>query len=372
MTAQPTDAIAPPSLYGLSFLWLEITEKCNLECSHCYADSGPRRELRGQMGLEDWYRVIRESADLGCRQIQFIGGEPTLHPDLVRMIEYASECGYTFIEVFTNATVLSDRLLRAFVTSGVHIATSFYSDDPNTHDLITGRSGSLRQTIAGIRRLIAAGLHVRAGIIETKENVGHGQRAWLFLNGLGVSDIKIDFQRGIGRGAERLYSPEPMSQLCGECWKGKLCATSSGTAYPCVFSRFAGVGAVRNGIRKIIEGDELLAFRANLSKRQHTQTLNHVPEPNGNSGHANVPGDRGHTGLVAQQCGPLECNPQTCLPCGPYRFCNPCGPDRFIECQPGRGDCVPLSKCNPACSPGAPCLPDTLPRGSLGGERDNK
>jgi len=26
----------------LSFLWLEITGKCNLTCSHCYADSGQR------------------------------------------------------------------------------------------------------------------------------------------------------------------------------------------------------------------------------------------------------------------------------------------------------------------------------------------
>lgn len=346
MTGEPADPTAPPSLCRLSFLWLEITEKCNLECLHCYADSGPRRELRGQMELDDWYTVIRESADLGCRQIQFIGGEPTMHPDLASMVECASACGYTFIEVFTNATVLNNRLLRTFLASGVHIATSFYSNDPNIHDLVTGRSGSFSRTVAGIKRLVAAGLHVRAGIIETKENVGHGQRAWLFLNDLGVSDIKIDFQRGVGRGAQRLYSPEPMSQLCGECWKGKLCVTPSGQAYPCVFSRFAQVGAVRNGIRQIIDGDELLAFRTNLSNRQRTQALRDASQRR-----ANFPADRSPARPAAEP----GCNP----------ICAPCGPETF--CQPGAQKCLPSIQCNPSCSPactpsctpGTPCIPDT-------------
>lgn len=336
------DGSSQPALVGLSFLWLEVTGKCNLECSHCYADSGPQRSLRGQMELEDWCKAIRESADLGCRQIQFIGGEPTLHPDLAKMIEYASSRGYTFIEVFTNATVVSDRLLKTFVTSDVHIATSFYSDDRETHDLITRRAGSFLQTAAGIRRLVAAGLPVRAGIIETQQNLGHGQRARLFLNDLGVSDIRVDFQRGIGRGAQQLYSTEPMSQLCGECWKGKLCVTQSGAAYPCVFSRFARVGTARNGIRQIVDGDELLAFRADLSTRQRTHQLRDTAQFHGDLGSAASLAEGGPTRLVA-------CDP-TCAPCGPDKF-NKCDP----PCNPA---CAPSTRCAPACSPGTPCLPD--------------
>jgi MoaA/NifB/PqqE/SkfB family radical SAM enzyme len=323
MIAEPSNSTAPSSLYGLQFLWLEITDKCNLECSHCYADSGPRRDLHGEMKLKDWYAVIQESADLGCRQIQFIGGEPALHPDLGRLVERSSACGYTFIEVFTNATVFNASLYRAFLRSRVQVATSFYSDDPTIHDLITGRPGSFSRTVDGIKRIVHTGLHIRAGIIETTDNVGHGQRAWRFLNNLGVSDIKIDFQRGVGRGAHRLYSPEPMSQLCGECWKGKLCVTPSGKAYPCVFSRFAELGAVTNGVRHIIDGAELLTFRANLSKRQQARA-------------------------VADECVPLGCSPT----------CSPCGPENFIKCQPGSSDCVPETRCTPGCTPGAPCSPD--------------
>jgi len=50
-----------PVMSGLSFLWLEITEKCNLACSHCYAESGPLGDLYGKMSYANWCRVIDES-----------------------------------------------------------------------------------------------------------------------------------------------------------------------------------------------------------------------------------------------------------------------------------------------------------------------
>ena len=53
-------------LRGLDFLWLEITPKCNLRCAHCYADSGPQRELSGEMTTDDWLRILAESAER-CR-----------------------------------------------------------------------------------------------------------------------------------------------------------------------------------------------------------------------------------------------------------------------------------------------------------------
>jgi hypothetical protein len=100
--------------------------------------------------------------------------------------------------------------------------------------------------------MISAGLRVRAGIIETKHNREHGERASAFLRSLGIFDVKIDFERGVGRGAGLISSLEPMSQLCGECWKGKLCVTCSGRAYPCVFARFADLGDAKAGIQFIL------------------------------------------------------------------------------------------------------------------------
>jgi MoaA/NifB/PqqE/SkfB family radical SAM enzyme len=64
----------PPNL-----IWLEITGRCQRECVHCYAASGPGSS-HGIMTEWDWCRVIDQAAALGVRMVQFIGGEPTLHP----------------------------------------------------------------------------------------------------------------------------------------------------------------------------------------------------------------------------------------------------------------------------------------------------
>jgi MoaA/NifB/PqqE/SkfB family radical SAM enzyme len=389
MDAVLTNPAKPGSVQDLSFLWLEITAKCNLECVHCYADSDPRQDLFGYMQTEHWLSILRESADLGCKQVQFIGGEPTLHPGLARMISFAFESGYRFIEVFTNASVLNESLLQTFAEYRVHVAISFYSDDPETHDLITKHKGSFNRTVTGIKRLVTAGLQIRAGIIEMQENAGHSARAKGFLEQLGVSEVKIDFQRGVGRGGQLIQSLNPMDELCGECWKGKLCVTSSGRVYPCVFSRFADLGTAQSGIQNIVNDNALLEFRTALRNNHRKKQLREssstqvrscdpetdcgpdvkceptssrcgpmVFEPCGPdcSPHSPAcapidcaPGERGPLELsyTEWQIGLAGCDP-TCAPCGPVSFCVPeriCGPDR--KCNPTSGPCEPERACVP-------------------------
>lgn len=333
MHASATKPTSQTFLRELSFLWLEITARCNLECVHCYADSGPNQDTFGDMQTDNWLTILRESASLGCRQLQFIGGEPTLHPDLARMIAYASELGYTFIEVFTNATNFSDRLLNICVEHDVRIATSFYTDVPEVHDSITKRPGSFHRTVAQMERVLAAGLIIRVGIIEMEENAGHVDRAKRFLETLGIEEIKVDFKRGVGRSATPVYSLDPMSQLCGECWKGKLCVTSTGRVYPCVFSRFADVGSAKAGISQILHEDALLEFRTALRDYRRREK--------------NPKRSLSAHDISAEHDLDLQCDP-TCSPCGPVHFCVPeriCNPDR--QCSPTTQPCSPYTSCPP-------------------------
>ncbi|GAA2127114.1 hypothetical protein [Streptomyces synnematoformans] len=57
----------------LRFAWLEVTGRCNESCGHCYADSGPQG-THGTMTVPDWERTIRQLAEIGALDVQFIGG----------------------------------------------------------------------------------------------------------------------------------------------------------------------------------------------------------------------------------------------------------------------------------------------------------
>jgi MoaA/NifB/PqqE/SkfB family radical SAM enzyme len=302
----------------LEFLWLEITEKCNLACSHCYAESGPQGDLYGDMAYDDWTRVLDEAAALGCRRVQFIGGEPTMHPRLEDLVDHANRGGFEFIEVYTNATRLGKGLLACFRRNGVHVATSFYSDDPAVHEQITQGKGSWQRTVSGIERVLAAGLPIRVGVVETERNPGHGPRAIDFVKRLGVRSARLDRERGVGRGKlVRLGGEgERYEELCGQCWKGKLCVTSSGEVFPCVFARATPLGDVKLGLASILHTAKLTSFR------QKVRAMHESAGP-----------------ICPPDCSPTTCGPDSCGPC------SPCGP----TCQP---NCTPEApNCNPPCDP---------------------
>lgn len=301
---------------SLDFLWLEITNRCNLSCVHCYADSNPFAPLTNKMDYNDWLAVMRDGYSSGCEKIQFIGGEPTIHPDLSKMIKAAYEIGYKFIEVYTNGTFVTEELFRTFKNYDTHVAFSLYSYHADTHEKVTTRKGSFAKTVKNIRRALDSGISIRVGIIEMKENFGDTEKTVEFVKDLGVKEIGIDSIRGIGRGTAQNNSKDPVEQLCGACWKGKLVVDSNGEVFPCIFSRFYKIGYFIEGIPTLLQKNILHNFRKNVKEMNEKRII---------------------------ACDP-DCSPSTCPPTRPG-----CNPDR----------CIPQGGCNPdSCNPLQICSPE--------------
>lgn len=291
----------------LTFLWLEITEKCNLTCSHCYAESGPQGKMYGAMSFDDWCRVINQAAQVGCRQVQFIGGEPTLHPRLGDLVDHASHRGFEVIEVFTNATRIGDELIHCFKRNRAHVATSFYSEKPDVHDAITRRTGSWKLTVDGIQAILAAGLRLRVGVIDSAHNHEDVVAAMEFVSALGVSEVGVDRERGVGRSRlrDRTVHEERYDQLCGQCWKGRLCITSTGDTFPCVFARASSLGNVTSTqLQDILGRAKLLDFRTKV----RSMVI-------GNAESSCFPNDPNPPApCTPSDCQPSRCSPYTCNP----------------------------------------------------------
>lgn len=225
---------------SLRFLWLEITGRCQLACEHCYAESGPTG-THGSMSQADWLRVIDEAAELGVGMVQFIGGEPTLHPDLSVLVRHALSGGMD-VEVFSNLVRITPELWETFGLPGVRLATSYYSPDAREHDEITQRRHSHDKTLTGIAEAMRRDIPLRVGIIGLRD----GQKvedACDELVALGVVDVKVDHLRQVGRGVRDRATA--VDELCGRCADGVLAVSPDGEAWPCVFARWLPVGNVR-------------------------------------------------------------------------------------------------------------------------------
>ena len=296
----------------LRFLWLELTNRCNLECVHCYADFGPQPERKDILKTDDYKRVIAEAASLGCRSIQFIGGEPTLNKALPDLIDDARSSNFDFVEVYTNGTNLPDFLLRCFKDNDVKVAVSLYADNPEVHDAITTRNGSHQRTVRNMRRMIDAGLDVRVGVISMDANKQHVDDAVSFARKLGIENVGVDHARGVGRGTDIAPGSLGMQSLCGACWQGSACVAPDGSVSPCIMSKAWPVGSVVDTpLSEIVSGSQLHSARERIYSAvwlpKHEQEMSSAD----------------------------ECNPKCQPNCQPV--CNPCLP----LCKP---TCVPSSR----------------------------
>ncbi|MFF8639127.1 radical SAM/SPASM domain-containing protein [Streptomyces pilosus] len=304
-----TEVLQPPTRTapgGVTFLELEITSRCQLTCSsHCYAEAGPTK-AHGTMTTDDWKQVIDEAARIGVTKVQFIGGEPTLHPDFTKLVGHALDRGIG-VQVYSNLYRVRLEHWRLFEHPGVSLATSYYADTDEGHDAVTGRKGSHAATRANIIEALRRGIHVQVGIVDVLE----GQRvdqARAELEALGVTDINIDRVRGVGNAAKLLPST---SELCGNCAKGRAAIMPDGTVTPCVLGRFLPTGSVKGGsLKTVFESDrwgqvkQLIPQRVGAGCTPDEDSC--MPSPGANSSGACTPAD-------SNDCDPSRtpaCNPK--------------------------------------------------------------
>jgi MoaA/NifB/PqqE/SkfB family radical SAM enzyme len=253
MSAITTEPVAEnTSTPGIpSFLELEITQFCQLKCTHCYSESGPHGG-HGAMTATDWERLIDQAAALGVETVQFIGGEPTLDADLPRLMRYALLAGVK-ADVYTNLVHVTPDLWDLFSLPGVSIGFSWYSADPDKHAEITGSRASHARSKANIREALRRGIPLRAGIVEVVENQDINA-AMAELRALGVTDMQADRARAIGRASQG--KPPDISELCGRCGQGRAAIGMDGQVTPCVLGRFLVAGNVRDTpLGEIFAGD---------------------------------------------------------------------------------------------------------------------
>jgi MoaA/NifB/PqqE/SkfB family radical SAM enzyme len=94
------------------FLFLALTDACNLHCHGCWIEShGRPRTLSG----EDVDRVIHAAKQQGCRYFTLLGGEPLLYDGWFDIPSRHRDC---YFQIITNGMLLSDENVERMRRSG--------------------------------------------------------------------------------------------------------------------------------------------------------------------------------------------------------------------------------------------------------------
>jgi Fe-coproporphyrin III synthase len=218
-------------------VFFHILTACNLKCRHCYINP----DQHGHKPLEiaairRWLECFVHKRDVA--NVVFLGGEPTLHPDLPEAIRYARHLGYHSITVDTNGYLFHDFLDQ--VTPGEVDFISFSLDGvtPGTNDALRGE-GSWDRCTEGIRNAVARGFSVSLIYTVSGANIEELPRMPNLLKTLGVHRFFIQV---IGIRGKSVQEKETVSQLTREDWLEVVPRTAEATAglgiptvYPKVF-----------------------------------------------------------------------------------------------------------------------------------------
>jgi len=153
-------------------LLAELTHRCPLQCPYC---SNPLalEKPANEMPTADWLRAINEAAELGCLQVHFSGGEPTVRRDLEQLVAGATAAGL-YTNLITSGVALDAERLAALIAAGLeHVQLSFQDSGAEIGERIGGYAGAHAKKLATARLVRNAGLPLTANFVVHRQNMHH-------------------------------------------------------------------------------------------------------------------------------------------------------------------------------------------------------
>jgi SynChlorMet cassette radical SAM/SPASM protein ScmF len=217
-TAKPKgkNRIAPGEFTAkppLSQIYFYLTQGCNLACRHCwlappYDENGKKYPV---LPMELFRHAVKEGKALGLSTIKLTGGEPLLHPDFSKIIDFIrqKELGLT---IETNGMLVDRKAARAIASvRNRFVSVSLDGIDAATNDRIRGVDGAFSRATAAVQHLVGAGIHPQVIMTMMRSNYRQAEKMVRLAEKLGAGSVKFNILQPMERGEKLSLSSEALS-----------------------------------------------------------------------------------------------------------------------------------------------------------------
>lgn len=185
---------------------VKVGTLCNNNCVFCLND---RRDI--DVPFQDLQSKIERARDLGVSLIDITGGEPSLRQDLLRLVSLvkANNMGLC---IHTNGRAFSYGILCDKISGfGKHaFLVSLHAHNEYLNRKLTQVEGGFRQTLEGIRNLLARGHFVYVNVVINRLNAGFLQEIAEHHARLGVHSVQLSWVRPSGKAKNNIKGLIPM------------------------------------------------------------------------------------------------------------------------------------------------------------------
>jgi MoaA/NifB/PqqE/SkfB family radical SAM enzyme len=194
-------------------IFFHLLTQCNLKCMHCYINK--KQHGKNMLPIETIYAWLEVFASKNREaNVIFLGGEPTLHPDLPEAVYKAKSLGYSSITIDTNGYLFHDILSKVSPDVIDYFSFSLDGATQKTNDMIRGK-GSFDTCIQGIKSAVLKGFSTSLIYTVSTINIHELDKIALLLK-----DLKIDrfFIQVIGIRGKSAESRQGKIQVSRKDW----------------------------------------------------------------------------------------------------------------------------------------------------------
>ncbi len=188
---------------GKSFpskLVLELTNKCNFKCKHCFKDA--KATGIGYMNVADFEYFLSRLA-LPLEVIEITGGECTLHPQINEIIEIATKAAGKVSILSNGSNIQAISSDKFSLLSGVQV--SIYGYDNESYKSFTSREQGFDAVKAGLEILKSQSCDLVIAICITRDNYGEVDKFIEFACQFNPKEIRFALVVPLGRASTSEY-----------------------------------------------------------------------------------------------------------------------------------------------------------------------
>jgi radical SAM protein with 4Fe4S-binding SPASM domain len=247
---------------SLRYLELQITDRCNLQCKHCYIGSSSAPERLHELSLDQIKTILREFEELQGLRLLITGGEPLLHKNFEAINQMLPDFMVRKV-LFSNGLLLNRRLLKDLHVDEIQVSIDGLEQ---AHDILRG-TGTFARSMESIRLCLDMGYEVSISTMVHADNLNDFDSMEMLFKKMGIRDWTVDVPCISGRLADNeksQVSPETGGRYLkygfGEglhsggdgygCGLHLMSVMADGKITKCTFYSDKSVGTVHDGLRE--------------------------------------------------------------------------------------------------------------------------
>ncbi|MEK7624959.1 MAG: radical SAM protein [Patescibacteria group bacterium] len=209
------------------FQW-HITDVCGNRCKHCYITEFNKQQvsLATAEGIMADMKGCCEALDAEAT-LSVTGGDPLTHPEIWAILKEARKFTKK-LAVLGNPELLSAENIGKLKNAGVDKYQFSLDGMESTHDAIR-RPGSFKRTLAGIRSLVQAGIHVVVN--STVSGINYHEMVDVMKLSYDLGASKWSFARWVPESGTCGISAQEYSKFLKEIFELQKSFKSDGTTF---------------------------------------------------------------------------------------------------------------------------------------------